>query len=750
MTQRRRPAAATALVLALTLVALPARPQGADGLIQTTDLLEIRQLHSVTLSPDGRWVVYGVTAIEKEEEPEKNHQDREPEEKRKKQAGPKYVYRGQLFLVPLDGSAPPRQLTRGEASSSQPAWSPDGRRLAFVREAQGEPQIWVLPLDGGEAWQLTRLETGAGDPRWSPDGGRILFRSEVAITEGRLPPEGGAIPTPPWPYERPGRRVGDVADWRDEDGEKPAADPDGSLQEIREWLAKNAARDNPRVFIRLDLQGETDLDPEVTASRLLVVEAREGAEPRTLTPGFSSYFQARWTPDGQGIVAAGVREPATHPDRLLDSDLFVIAADGSEVRTLLDLPGHQVLDPMPAPDGRTVAFVASEVAEPNYGQDPIGVVPLAGGEARLLTAELDRSAGRPAWSPDGRFLYFVAPADGGFPLYRVPAAGGAVERLTDPARGVRSFDVGAAGLAYVLTEVANPFELHAAGLDAASPRALTRHNAAWLEGRRLSLPEARQLRRPDGLTVDYWLMKPTAFEAGRTYPLLLQIHGGPSAMWGPGEATMWHEFQLFAARGYGVVYSNPRGSGGYGRAFQRANHQDWGHGPGGDVLAVASEAARESWVDPDRQVVTGGSYAGYLTAWIVGHDHRFKAAVAQRGVYDLTTFFGEGNAWRLVPWAFGGHPWEEDSHRLLRASSPLSHVHQIRTPLLILHGDNDLRTGVSQSEMLYKSLKVLGRPVEYVRYPRAGHDLSRTGDPHQRMDRLLRILEFMARFVGPP
>jgi dipeptidyl aminopeptidase/acylaminoacyl peptidase len=178
------------------------------------------------------------------------------------------------------------------------------------------------------------------------------------------------------------------------------------------------------------------------------------------------------------------------------------------------------------------------------------------------------------------------------------------------------------------------------------------------------------------------------------------------------------------------------------------------------VLAAASAAARLPWIDLERQVITGGSYGGYLTAWIVAHDHRFKAAVVQRGVYDLQTFLGEGNAWRLVPWHFGGYPWEAQTPALLHGdtasvrdlilyNAPITWVNQIRTPLLILHSDQDLRTGVSQSEMLYKSLKILGRPVEYVRYPDEGHELSRSGDPKRRMDRILRIYEFFMRYLTP-
>jgi dipeptidyl aminopeptidase/acylaminoacyl peptidase len=241
-------------------------------------------------------------------------------------------------------------------------------------------------------------------------------------------------------------------------------------------------------------------------------------------------------------------------------------------------------------------------------------------------------------------------------------------------------------------------------------------------------------------------MRPPNLGPDARVPLALEIHGGPNVMWGPGEDTMWLEFQLLCSGGIGVVYANPRGSTGYGYAFERANFQDWGAGPAGDVLAVVDRVALEDWVDPDHLFVTGGSYGGYLTAWIVGNDHRFKAAVAQRGVYDLTTFFGEGNAFQLVDWEMGGFPWNPRVRTILQRESPFTYVNRIKTPLLIMHASDDLRTGVSQSEMLYRALKQLGKPVEYVRYPDAGHDLSRTGDPRQRMDRLNRIVEFFSRF----
>jgi dipeptidyl aminopeptidase/acylaminoacyl peptidase len=243
-------------------------------------------------------------------------------------------------------------------------------------------------------------------------------------------------------------------------------------------------------------------------------------------------------------------------------------------------------------------------------------------------------------------------------------------------------------------------------------------------------------------------MKPANYEAGKKYPLLLEIHGGPSAMWGPGENSMWHEYQFFCSKGYGVVYCNPRGSGGYGLDFLRANINDWGTGPTSDVLTALDKTVdTESWVDTSKLLVTGGSYAGYLVAWIIGHDHRFKAACSQRGVYDLATFFGEGNAWRLVPNYFGGYPWEPTTKAILERESPINYVQNITTPYIIFHGDNDRRTGFVEGEMMYRSLKALGRPVEYVRHANATHEITRSGNNRQRIDQMLRTYEFFERWI---
>lgn len=823
------------LVLLVLVIGPPAYGQDGTEPIVATDLLNIRQLDDVTISPDGRYVVYTVKQIVET-----------PEDDRP------YAYRTHLWIVPADGSRPPRPLTRGERSVSQPAWHPESDQIAFVRAVDGTPQIFAISLSGGEPYQLTDEEHGATRPRWSPDGEQMLF--SMSVPEPALREMLGHAPS--WSAERPGRTLEDTtvtvppdtmlvlrdsltrapldtlsmalrdsalaladsfAAFPDtitvpaDDGPPTSADPDGSLVQIRKWLDQQRAQNDPRVFNRLDVQGERALSPTLRFRHWFVLDV-EGDEasgpPRRITEGFYSWNGGRWLPNGDQVLVTGVKHPDEHPDRVEGSDLYLADVRSPAMQRLVRLQHYNLYAPRVTPDGTTVAFLARDRRD-DYAQTEVGLFPLDGRTApELITTDFDRSVGAPRWSSDGWYLYFTAASEGSFPLYRMapfatdttaeaaPEADDArisgetfavdstmmrprpVEAMTEPERGVRSFDVTTASAYYVITEITNPYELYANNAEFTRERRLSSHNATWLEDKQISRPESFTVTH-DGQEIQGWVLPPTVRSDTATYPLLVEMHGGPSAMWGPGEATMWHEFQLFAARGYGIVYSNPRGSGGYGRDFKAANFQNWGTGPAGDVLAAAEHAVDLAWVDSTRQVLTGGSYAGYLTAWMVSQDHRFQAAVAQRGVYDLPVFFGEGRAWRLVPDHFGGYPWEGDvpspvgvpdslwaqrdtvgsdttiadttdalsPRGALLRNSPITYVDQITTPLLIIHADEDLRTGVIQSEALYKSLKVLERPVEYVRYPNAGHDLSRTGDPQQRIDRLLRIYEFMERFI---
>lgn len=728
--------------------------------ITVTDLTRIKQIAGVELSPDGKRALYTLTTIEPN-----------PDQKEE------YDYRTHVYLTGLK-PGDSKALTHGSESARQAVWAPDGRSIAFVRSVKSKSQVFILPLDGGEAWQLTNSTYGAYNPVWSPDGKRIAYTGGVTMTEmGKDSLLNPGKRTPAWSLEKPGFRTNDFL----KPDAKVKPNPDGSLAEIRAYLAKDVDDKKAKVINRLNFQGESTTEPEIGFTHLFIIDVREGATPKPLTRGYASYQNAVWLPNGQGLLTVTDRDTTQHPDREQDNAIVFIPADGSGNRiNVLAEAGKGYTAPEVSPDGRVLAFLTS--TSEGVGFPRLGLATLNGPsvtDIRLVT--FDRAAGSLRWAvaptaaskgkktTSGLSLYFTAPSNGGTPLYRLDPVTRQVAQLTDFDSGVTYFDVKGNQLVFGKTEVGNPSELYAFDLAEVAkfkkevdktPMALvlllaskepigklTNHND-WVAQKQLSYPEKRTYKNSLGQSVDYWIMKPTTdVEANKKHPLLLNMHGGPTAMWGPGEYSMWHEFQYMCAQGYGVVYANPRGSGGYGLAFQRANIKDWGTGPAEDVLAAATDAAKESWVDTSRQVITGGSYAGYLTAWIVGHDGRFKAAFAQRGVYDLTTFMGEANAWRLVPNYFA-YPWAPDA-KTLDANSPYTFVQNIRTPLLIKHGENDLRTGVSQSEMLYKSLKILGRPVEYVRMPGATHELSRTGNVRQRIDRLLRIYEFFERYVGP-
>jgi dipeptidyl aminopeptidase/acylaminoacyl peptidase len=721
--------------------------------ILATDLLKLKAMNQIDVSPDGSKVVFVLISMGKED----------------KGGNVEYRYYEHLWMIDLEGPSVPVQLTFGDRNDGSPAWSPDGSRLAFVRQYDKKPQIWVLPLRGGEAFHVTDVEFGASNPQWSPDGQKILFSSTI--------PEWAVDGEMTWNYERPGRSFEDAPNWKkmekqkkekrkqkgdekkssreqenveeSEINESVVANPDGTLEEIRAWLAKNASQNNPRVFNRLNLQAERSLQTQMLYSHLFVVDAKPEAKALPVTHGFQNFQGPDWSPDGTQIVCSSVKYE-DHPDRNMDSDLWIMNSDGSDPRLFLDWENYRVMAPEYSPDGRTILFMTQDEREPGHSMRQLATVGAYGGDPQPLTFNFDRSVSGYLWSSDGKFVYFNAPDQGAFPLFRISIKDKVVEKLIGGPRGVQDYDLVGNRIVYALTEVRNPIELYLTDENGENAEPLTSFNADWVKRKKVVFPEEKWLTRPDGFKVQYWVMEPANRKPGKRYPLVLEIHGGPSAMWGPGEFTMWHEFQLLTNRDYGIVYCNPRGSGGYGFEFKKANYRNWGKGPASDILAVCSEAAKLDWVDPEQQVVTGGSYAGYMTAWIVSQDHRFKAAVAQRGVYELTVFLGEGRAWRLVPNHYGGYPWDEEARKFMDANSPQTFVENIKTPLLIIHSDEDHRTGIIQSELLYKSLKILNRPVEYVRYPSEGHELSRSGNPMRRMDRLNRIFEFFERFISHP
>ncbi len=687
-----------------------------------TDMLKIRQPSGLQLSPDGSKAYFALTSIEQEGEKKWEYQ-----------------YKSQLWEVATDGTATARQLTTSPEGASQPALSPNGQQLAFVRPVDGKPQIFVLPLTGGgEAYQLTRSKNGATSPKWSPDSRQLAFQSSLSLEEyanDSLLNPGKQLPA--WSLEKPGLEGGAIVLQ-----DKGRADPDGSLAEVRQWLRQNEQDKKAKVINRLQFQGESGTSGAISRSHIFLITVQPGATPRQLTSGYRSYSNPQFITAGRLLVESAVAD-SLHPDRDLSSAIYLVQADGSGMTPFLSKPDHRYSGVSVSPSGKWVALQLSATSFVTVPE--LVMLPSDGSEKDIIRIPYDRNKGNLTWKGD-ETLYATVQGNGGACLLQYDRKQGKQQVLGTPDEGMGSFAVAGNRMVYVKTRVSNPFEVYSADPDGKNEKRLTAFNHEWVSRKAISIPVKDSFVNEKGLTIEYWVMKPANFQEGKKYPLLLQIHGGPAAMWGPGESSMWHEFQYWTSKGYGVVYSNPRGSGGYGYDFLRANMKDWGKGPMADVLTALDKTVAQGWGDTSQLFVTGGSYAGYLVAYILGHDKRFRAACSQRGVYDLRTFFGEGNAWRLIPNYFGGYPWEQEVLELLERESPINYVKNITTPYIIFHGENDLRTGVIQSEQLYKSLKVLGRPVEYVRHPGATHEITRSGNNRQRMDQMLRTWEFFERF----
>jgi dipeptidyl aminopeptidase/acylaminoacyl peptidase len=376
------------------------------------------------------------------------------------------------------------------------------------------------------------------------------------------------------------------------------------------------------------------------------------------------------------------------------------------------------------------------------------IIPKDGGEAQEVAPDFDRGVEMFRWSPDGQSLLFTSGDEGDTNVYAVSAEGGTPAMVVRGRREVVAFDVApeTGQIGFVACAPDRPPDVYATAADGSEERQLTRFNHQFLQNKQVQPVEEIWYTAADGVEIQGWLIKPPGFDPQKTYPMAVEIHGGPHTMWGPSTRTMWHEWQSLASRGYVVFFCNPRGSAGYGYAFRDAIHGKWGEADMGDILDGVDHIVSQGYIDTQRMVVTGGSYGGFMTAWIVGHDQRFAAAVSQRGVYHLISFFGTSDIPELIEWEFDARPWEAYS-RYWRYS-PLAYVSEIRTPLLIIHSDSDFRAPIPDAEHLFLMLRWQKREVEFVRYPREGHELSRSGEPQHRVDRLDRIINWFDKYCN--
>jgi acylaminoacyl-peptidase len=707
---------------------MPKKPSAAD-------LASLRVPTDVRLSPDGRSACYVV----KETAPDL--------------AG----YRTALWLAPVDGSAPPRRLTLGANDDGAPRWSPDGRWLAFLSDrgavlraggaardkadlqlAKAPPaglkdsvgrdlphgvlQVWLLPLQGGEAQPVTDLPEDVTDLAWSPDGARLCVVSAATSAT------------------------------------RPRQDP--------------ASADTPRRDVRLidrlgyQLNGAGFIYEQ--RSNLWVIEVADGGT-RRLTSGRSVDQQPAWSPDGKRLAFASDRSP--DPDLSWRSSIYLVDADGGKPVRVTAGEERAFGQPAWSPDGKLIAAVGHRMEAGNPTRDDVHVFrPRAEQKGRNLTAEADLFvdaamnsdlySAAPAgvqWASDGSAIYFNAPVDGSFELWRVRLEDSRVERLTKGRHMLVSPSVAAKGGVVVVAAIrgtaAAPPDVHAfevAGLkrDPAPPvkprsmRPLTDLMGDAWAGIEIVEPQ-ETWTKVDGRRIQGWFYEAPA-KRGKPAPVVVEIHGGPATLYG--FSLMW-EWQVLVARGVSVFACNPRGSTGYGQELAKANFRDWGDGPQADIEAGLDELVAAGKVDPARVGVTGGSYGGYLTAWMISHSDRYAAAVACRGVYDMSAEMTSGDLGgpNFGHYELDAQPWTDP--QLYRELSPITYAADIQTPLLIQHAEQDLRCPVTQAEQLFSVLRSLKRPVRLMRTPGESHELTRSGAPFRRIENIEHISDWFVHYL---
>jgi len=635
------------------------------------------------------------------------------------------AYDTDIWVVAADGRDAARQLTRGTADSA-PRWSPDGRQLAFVRSAQRDgrpqpPQLFMLSLDGGEPRQITDIPRGASSPAWSPDGRTIAFTSTARaedLTQKQDRPRESDVRV----ITDPIYRANAVGDWGYIDPERPP----------HIWTVAVSSASAPM------------------------------AMPRPLTSGAFTEANVQWSPDGKQLyfVSNRDKELSYRPD---DADLYSVPAGGGELTRRVSIDG-QIGDYTISADGTRVAFIGAVTGTPprSYSQPDLFVATLASAEtASNLTAAYDFDAdgglagdqrtprggspSAPVWSRNGSTILIKVGERGQSNMKRVDVATGKVDTITTGNQEVMAYTADARGenVALVLSTPTVLGDLHLLNAGSRTTKRLTSFNDRLFGQLQLSEPEEITYPSFDGRLMQGWIMKPAGFEVSRKYPLILQIHGGPHTAYGN---TFTHEFQWMTAQGYVVLFTNPRGSSNYGQDFGNIIQFKYPGDDYRDLMAGVDALLKRGYVDESRMGVTGGSGGGLLTNWVVTQTNRFKAAVSQRDISDWTGFWYTSDFWTPnVSW-FVKAPFEDPQEYARR--SPITYVGNIQTPIMFILGDEDWRTPPSAGgEQLFRALKYLKRPTVMIRFPDETHELSRSGKPWHRVERLQHIVGWMDKYL---
>jgi dipeptidyl aminopeptidase/acylaminoacyl peptidase len=659
------------------------------------DLYQIELISSARISPNGQQVIYSQQRVESKTE--------------KKFAN--------LWLADTDApqSSAARQFTYGDQNDLQPRWSPDGTQIAFLSNrgnAEKPPQIYLIPLQGGEARPLTDISGEILDFSWSPDGQRLLCMV------------------------------------RKKDAEQLEREKDEQKKKLGV-----VSRHYQRVFYKLDGYGYLPHE----RSHLWIVDAKTGKATQITDHPIYDELYPSWSPDGKWIVLVSNR--SEDPDFNLDADdLYLLPSTGGELQKIATPIGNKAM-PVFSPDGAWIAYYGVEGENVGYKNNSLWIAPYDGSQpAQNLTEKYDIHVSAwtindqaapeqmpPTWSKDGQRIYFPVTRHGRSQVLSIRRDGADLQAVVDDegAAGSFTFDQSQQKLAYIWGTMYDPGQIFVLERSEKQPRRLTQANRSLFNNLELGAVETHWIKGPAGNDLQGWILKPPGFDPQKKYPSILEIHGGPMLQYG---YLFMHEFYFLAAQGYVVHFCNPRGGRGYGEEHTKAIWGGWGGADYDDLMAWTDYVAKMPYIDSSRMGVTGGSYGGYMTVWIIGHTNRFKAAVAQRCVSNLVSMWGSSD----FNWTFqielNNKPPFEDLQKFWD-HSPIKYIGNAQTPTLVIHNEMDLRCPIEQGEQVFVALKKLGVDTEMVRFPDEFHGLSRNGRTDRRIVRLNHIAGWFNRHI---
>lgn len=614
----------------------------------------------------------------------------------------KNEYNTRIRGISLDGSNDV-ELTNGTKDTA-PSWTPDGIRLAFLRLEEGGKGLWILAAGEDEPVNLIPPERKILDYAWSPDGQYVAFTSKVQI--------------------------------------KDAGDQDKPKNETASVL-------RGKVYERTTPKAEGSGWWDGLYSHLFVYEVRSGVIT-SVTTGSWNVSGPTWSPDSRSIafISKQVEDKEADADLLYFTDVYTIRLGESEPSKVTD-SSLQLSQFSYSPDGQVLNLIASDREFGSGSHNRLYTVPVQGGTPKPITAKLDMQLGNaalgdmksagpspsPLWDVNHpeRGMLVLGTHDGSVDVYRIHENGECQPVTGKGEKDVYQYTLSPDGATLVIAALTadHPAELYRVDVETGEMIRLTRRNDEWINGLQVNVPERIEFTSTDGWRIQGWLLQPAGQDSIAKTPLILQIHGGPHAMY---TGTFSYEMQTLAAQGYAVLWVNPRGSMGYGQEFARACRGDFAGGDFRDLMEAVDHALDTyEQFDESRLGVAGGSYGGVMTNWIVAHCNRFKAAVTQRCISNWLSMYGTSDIGiSYVEGVIGGNPAE--NAELLWSRSPLAHAHKINTPLLIMHGEQDYRTPIAQAEELYTMLKRYGKTTKLIRYPGSNHSLLKSGKPSLRVD----------------